>query len=83
MSEWKTKASAERVLQMCRQRGLIVREMGALASYPNSRHWHISKSNQRGTLELTESSGKVWLKVAANRDGGWASELAEEIAAKA
>jgi hypothetical protein len=51
-----------------------------LAGRPGSRHWHLQRPGRSGTLELTDWRGETRLKVAANRDGGWATELARELA---
>jgi hypothetical protein len=74
---------AKHVLAECRKRGLRVREIpaGSTPAYPGNRHWHIRRPEGPGTLELTEWRGRVWLKVAANRDGGWATALARKLAA--
>ena len=44
------------------------------------RHWHLGAHGRPGTLELTSSPTGVWLKVHPQRDGGWASSVAHELA---
>ena len=72
-------ASAESVLRACAGAGLVVRSEGTIATKPGSRHWHLAKRGASGTLELSEWQGRVWLKVARGRDGGWATALAHEL----
>ena len=72
--------TADHVLAECRRRGLVIRSERELAGRPGSRHWHLRMPDRAGTLELSESDGRVWLKVHPLRDGGWASALAREIA---
>ena len=71
--------SAERVLQECARRGLVVGIERGLGSCGDGRHWHLRKPDRAGTLELSECRERVWLKVHPLRDGGWASELAAEL----
>ena len=78
--EVETPLTAAEVLERCRARGLDVRSETTLAGRPGSRHWHIGHPDRPGTLEVTEWHGRVSLKVASNRDGGWASATAAELA---
>jgi hypothetical protein len=77
--EWDVSISAEALLRECAERGLIVK-VETTQKKPPGRHWHLGYKGRRGVLELTDAGGAVTLKVAANRDGGWATELARELA---
>jgi hypothetical protein len=81
MIELDTDLPAKQILAECKRRGLLVKEIsgGSSSQYPGSRHWHIRRPEGSGTLELTEFGDRVWLKVAANRDGGWATALARKL----
>lgn len=46
----------------------------------NASHWHFGFAKQPGVLEVTDLGDYCELKVAANRDGGWAEALARELA---
>lgn len=72
--------TADQALAECLRRGLVIRSERELAGRPGSKHWHLAMPDRAGTLELSESDGRVWLKVHPLRDGGWASALAREIA---
>jgi hypothetical protein len=72
--EREVSARADEVLDECRRRGLVVR-----LAQPG--HWHLAAPGRRGTLELTASGARTRIKVAANRDGGWAGRLADELRA--
>ncbi len=74
--------TADRALGECRRRGLVVRSERELAGRAGGRHWHLGSPGRSGTLELSESQNRVWVKVHPLRDGGWASELARELAAQ-
>jgi hypothetical protein len=76
------KLTADEALEECRRRGLVVRGERELAGRAGSRHWHLGKPGRPGTLELNEWNGRVWVKVHPLRDGGWASDLAYELAAR-
>jgi hypothetical protein len=73
--------TASRALDECRSRGLVVAGERSLAGRPDSRHWHPRFPDRPGTLELSESDGRTWVKVHPNRAGGWAPELARTLAA--
>jgi hypothetical protein len=72
--------SAEQALEECRRRGLVVRSERELAGRPGTRHLHLARPDRPGTLELSEAEGRVWVQVHPRRDGGWASDLARELA---
>jgi len=72
--------TANEALDRCAERGLFVRSEGTLGGKPSGRHWHLGLAGRPGTLELSERQNRVWLKVHARRDGGWASALAHELA---
>jgi hypothetical protein len=82
MIELDTALSAKQVLAECKRRGLLVKEIsgGSSSQYPGSRHWHVRRPEGSGTLELTQWDERTILKVAANRDGGWATALAKKLA---
>ena len=80
MIELDVQLLAKQVLDECTKRGLVVRSERELAGRHGSHHWHLAMPGRAGTLELSESDGKVWLKVHPLRDGGWASAMAREIA---
>ena len=74
--------TAEEALAECRERGLVVRSERELAGRAGSHHWHLGLPGRSGTLELSEWQGRVWVKVHPKRDGGWATELANELSSK-
>jgi hypothetical protein len=61
--------------------GLRIAQVGTLASYRGSRHWHL-KRNRTGTIELTvwPERRRAWLSVHENRDGGWATGMMDDLA---
>ena len=81
MLELGLKVTADQALEECRERGLVVQSERALAARPGSHHWHLRIPGRAGTLELTESDSRVWVKVHPMRDGGWATALAHELKA--
>jgi len=74
--------TAGQVLEECRRRGLVVRSERELAGRTGGRHWHLRIPGRPGTLELSESQNRVWVKVHPLRDGGWASAVAHELSAQ-
>ena len=72
--------SAADVLEDCFRRGLVVKLEQPVRNKPGARHWHLGYPRRTGVLEMTDVDGRVSLKVADNRDGGWATELARELA---
>ena len=72
--------SAAQVLKECAKRGLVVKLDTVVMKKPGGRHWHLGFAGRPGVLELTDAPTGVTLKVATNRDGGWASALALELA---
>jgi len=66
-------------LAECLRRGLVIKSERELAGRAGSHHWHLRKPDRPGTLELSESNGRVWVKVHPRRDGGWASAFAREL----
>jgi hypothetical protein len=74
--------TTQQVLDECRRRGLVVRSERELAGRTGSRHWHLRIPGRPGTLELSEWQNRVWVKVHPRRDGGWATALADELAAQ-
>jgi hypothetical protein len=73
--------SADQALAECHQRGLSIRNERQLAGKPGSRHWHLRLGAQPGTLELNAWQGRVWVTVHPRRDGGWATDMARDLAA--
>ncbi len=71
--------TAEQALEECRGRGLVVQSERELAGRTGSRHWHLRIPGRRGTLELSEWQGRVWVKVHPLRDGGWAKDFARVL----
>lgn len=72
--------SARQALAACRRGGLTVRSERNLAGRDGGRHWHLGIPGRPGTLELSESAGRVWAKVHPLHDGGWAGEFANRLA---
>ena len=70
--------SAAKLLEHCRRHGLQVR-IERVAKNPPRRHWHLARPGTTGTLELTESPLGVVIKVHPLRDGGWASNMAQDL----
>lgn len=73
--------TAKEALDACRERGVVVRSERELAGHPGSHHRHLGLPSRRGTLELSELHGQVWVQVHPRRDAGWATGLARELAA--
>jgi len=73
--------TADEALEACRRSGIVVRSERELPGRAGGRHWHLHTPGRRGTLELSESGDRVWVKVHPLRDGGWASEAARGLAA--
>jgi hypothetical protein len=69
-------------LAECERRGLVLRSERKLAGRPRSRHLHLRSPDRAGTIELSEADGRAWVQVHPRRDGGWAGELARELAAR-
>jgi hypothetical protein len=70
----------DEALAECERRGLVVQSDRRLAGRPKSRHLHLRFPDRAGTIELSEADGHAWVQVHARRDGGWAGQLAEELA---
>ena len=81
MLELALMVTAGQALAECQRRGLVVASRRELAGKAGSSHWHLHVPGRAGTLELSEAQGHVWVKVHPLRDGGWARELARELAA--
>ena len=79
MLELRAERTARDILLDCAKRGLVVK-LDTPNTKPPGRHWHLGFLKRPGVLEMTEAAGEVTLKVADNRDGGWASALARELA---
>jgi hypothetical protein len=72
------KQSARSLLRELDRRGLVVK-METVDAKRNARHWHVGFDKRPGVLEITDLGDTCELKVAANRDGGWATALAREL----
>ena len=61
------------VAQAAAALGLTIALDGTLKAYPGSRHWHLRRGSERGTLEVTwwPAQRRLWFKVAAGRTGAW------------
>jgi hypothetical protein len=69
--------TAASLLAELAERGLVVK----LGTHDEvERHWHIGYAKRPGVLEITDHGASCELKVASNRDGGWATFLARELA---
>jgi hypothetical protein len=79
--ELRVERAAKGILSDCAKRGLIVK-LDTMEKKRMARHWHLGFEKQPGVLEVTDLGGAVVLKVASNRDGGWAESLARELAKK-
>jgi hypothetical protein len=80
MLELDLSVSARQALDECCNRGLVIRSERELAGRAGSRHWHLGIPGRPGTLELNERDGRTWVKVHPLRGGGWADDLARELA---
>jgi hypothetical protein len=74
--------TAAEIIAECEARGLVVKLDTVVRTKPGGRHWHLGFPKQPGVLEITDAPDGVTLKVASNRDGGWATALARELASK-
>jgi hypothetical protein len=73
--------AAEAVLKECRRRGLVVKNELRVKKPMGARHWHVGMPGATGLVELTElRGGQTSIKVASNRDGGWATAFARGLA---
>jgi len=77
--EVSVKLSAGSLLRELQRRGLVVK-LDTFEKKRNARHWHLGFDKQPGVLEITDLGETCVLKVAANRDGGWATALVRELA---
>jgi hypothetical protein len=71
--------TAAQLLKELQQRGLVIK-LDTFERKRDARHLHLGFEKQPGVLEITDLSDHCVLKVAANRDGGWATALARELA---
>jgi hypothetical protein len=67
------------LLRELQRRGLVVK-LDTFEKKRSARHWHLGFDRQPGVLEITDLGDTCVLKVASNRDGGWATALARELA---
>jgi hypothetical protein len=79
MLELQTDRMARDILADCARRGLVIK-LDTIERKRMARHWHLGFAKQPGVLEVTDLGDGVLLKVASNRDGGWARSLARELA---
>ena len=63
--------------------GLEIRMRGTLRTYPNSEHWHIYKSGERGTLEVTmwPEGKRAWFSVQSGRRAVWIVDIVPQLKA--
>jgi hypothetical protein len=79
MLEVNVARSADALLRELARRGLVVK-LETVEAKRNARHWHVGFEKKPGVLEITDLGDTCELKVASNRDGGWARALARELA---
>jgi hypothetical protein len=72
--------TADEILGECQRRGLVIKLDTVVKTPPGGRHWHLGFQGLPGVLEVTDTGVEVSLKVAANRDGGWATAFARTLA---
>jgi len=72
--------TAEEILRECQRRGLVIKLDTVVKTPPGGRHWHLGFQGLPGVLEVTDTGFEVSLKVATNRDGGWAMAFARALA---
>jgi hypothetical protein len=77
--ELRVERTAKAVLADCTKRGLIIK-LDTLEKKCMARHWHLGFEQQPGVLEVTDLGEAVVLKVASNRDCGWATAFARSLA---
>lgn len=61
--------------------GLQVSMKASLKSYPESTHWHLRRTGQRGTLEVTlwPPKRRLWLSIQSGRAAEWTAPAAAEL----
>lgn len=69
---------ADELLRELRRRSLIVK-LETIDKRRNARHWHLGFEKVPGVLEVADLNSMSELKVAANRDGGWAAAVVNEL----
>ncbi len=79
MLELRAEQPAKTILADCAKRGLVIK-LDTIDMKRKARHWHLGFEKQPGVLEVTDLGDAVLLKVASNRDGGWAEGLAHDLA---
>ena len=67
------------VERVCADLGLERVSRGTLAGYPGCVHWHYKKGKQRGTLEITWWTPRLWIKVADGRSADWIDEMIPQV----
>ena len=80
MLELTVNQTADSLLRELERRGLVVK-LETVEAKRDARHWHVGFPKQPGVLEITDLGDRCELKVGAKRDGGWATDLAHELAA--
>ncbi|MBX3118091.1 MAG: hypothetical protein KF784_03435 [Fimbriimonadaceae bacterium] len=77
-------STVESRVDACAERLGLLSQKGSLKSYPGCTHWHFKKPGTAGTLEATwwPKTGRLWLKIAANRKADWMSDAIEGLAAE-
>ena len=79
MLELTVDRDAEHILKECMRHGLIVK-LDTWEKKHDARHVHLGYQGRPGVLEVTDLGGRSLLKVTRQRDGGWATALALELA---
>ena len=70
---------ADRLIKELLRRGLVIK-LETVDRARSARHWHLGFEKRPGVIEITDLGEHCSLKVASNRDGGWATQLARDLA---
>jgi hypothetical protein len=70
---------ASRLIKELLRRGLVIK-LETIEKRRSARHWHMGFQGRPGVLEITDLGDRSELKVASNRDGGWATAFVRELA---
>jgi hypothetical protein len=73
---------ARAVAEAARDYDLETAQDGELKQYPGSRHWHLRRPREQGTLEVTHwpARDQLWVSYHANRAAPWVVETAPQFA---
>jgi hypothetical protein len=63
---------------------LNIRMRSTLSTYPGSIHWHLNKSGERGTLEITfwPAGKRAWFSVQSRRQADWIEKILSQFKAE-